>query len=222
MRIYSSKDLQLSNVLKNSKETVLFAHAFSGSDTTSAFFGKGKLQTINLLNSETNLQEVVKTFNKPNATKEDITGAGEIFTLALYKAEKNETSVNHQRYVLFNTSVGHSSQAVTLARLPPTFAALQQHSLRVYHQIQAWHGNVLEPEEWGWKKSGDILIPLLTTEAPAPLSILKLISCACKKGCGKRCGCFKVGLRCSLMCMNCHGQGCFNADRTDESELEQE
>lgn len=149
------------------------------------------------------------------------TEAGKKFTLALYKADKNESSINHQRYVLFNTSVGNSSHTITLAKLPPTFAALQQHSLRAYHQIQAWRGNVLQPEEWGWKKSGDILIPVLTTEAPAPSSILKLISCACKMGCGKRRGCFKVGLKCSVMCMNCHGQGCSDAKRTNDFEFEQ-
>ena len=84
---------------------------------------------------KTNLQEVVKTFNKPNAAKQDIIEAGDIFSLALYKSQKNETSIDHQRYVLINTSVN------------PTFTALQQDSLRVYHQIQAWHGNVLEPED---------------------------------------------------------------------------
>ena len=137
-------------------------HVFSGSDTTSAFFGKYKLQTMNLLNLKTNLQ-VVKTFNKPNTTKQDITEAGEIFAFALYKAQKNETPINHQRYVLFNTLVGNSSQTVTLARLPSTFAGWQQHSLQVCHQIQAWLGNALDPEEWGRKKSGDIFIPVLTT-----------------------------------------------------------
>lgn len=151
-RNYSSKDLQMSNVLKNSRETVLFAHAYSGSDTTSAFFGNGKLQTTNLSNSNPNLREVVETSNKPNSTNQEITEAGDKFTLALYKAYNNESSINHQRYVLFNTSVGNSSHTVTLAKLPPTFATLQKHSLRAYHQIQAWRGHVLQPEEWGWKK----------------------------------------------------------------------
>lgn len=41
--------------------------------------------------------------------------------------------------------------------------------------------------------------------------IFQLISCSCKKGCVKRCGCAKVGLKCSTMCSNCHGQGCLNS-----------
>ena len=41
--------------------------------------------------------------------------------------------------------------------------------------------------------------------------VLKLISCSCKSGCGKRCGCVKVGLSCSAMCTICSGQACLNS-----------
>lgn len=51
--IYSSKDLQLINIIKNLRETVLFVRAFSGSDTSSAFLEKANSK-LNLLNSKTN------------------------------------------------------------------------------------------------------------------------------------------------------------------------
>lgn len=215
-RIYSSSDLQSSNVLQNCKETALFAHAFSGCDTTSALFGKGKAQTITLLNNRNDLADVVSVFNNPESTKEEVATAGERFMLALYKAPKKEKSLNHQRFLTFNNLVGQSSNAVILSRLPPTSAACRQHSYRVFHQTQLWRGVNLDPTEWGWKKIKNILSPVYTTEAPAPSSILKLISCNCKMGCGRRCGCAKVGLRCSTMCSMCNRQGCLNSPTEDE------
>ncbi|GBN37526.1 hypothetical protein AVEN_270649-1 [Araneus ventricosus] len=54
--------------------------------------------------------------------------------------------------------------------LPPTEAYAHQHSLRVYHQIQHWFGN---------KISG--IQPVKTLKPPAPDSILRKISCKCKR-----------------------------------------
>lgn len=157
------------------------------------------------------MEDVIHIFNNPESTKDQIKSAGEKFTLVLYKAERTETSLNNYRFTSFNKLVGQSNHAVILSKLPPTSAALKQHSYRVFHQIQSWLGKNMQPTQWGWKKMGNILSPVFTTEAPAPISILKVISCNCKKGCGKRCGCVRVGLRCSTMCSNCHGQGCLNS-----------
>ncbi|KMQ90383.1 hypothetical protein RF55_9871 [Lasius niger] len=122
-RKYSSRNIQLSKVLKNSKETVLFAHAFSGCDTTSAFFGKGKSQTMNLFNTRKDLEDVVAIFNNPSSTKEEIASAGERFILALYKAPRKEVSLNRQRFIFFNKLASQLNHAVILSRLSPTFAA---------------------------------------------------------------------------------------------------
>jgi len=35
-----------------------------------------------------------------------------------------------------------------------------------------------------------------------PESILKLVFCGCKAGCGKACGCWKLGLHCTSMCVS--------------------
>lgn len=210
-RAYSSLDIQNSEVLYNCKNNILFAHAFSGCDTTSAFFGKGKAQTVKLINTRRDLDDALNIFNNPSSMKPDIVRAGEKITLALYKAPRTVTSLNQYRFISFNKFVGQSNQAVLLSKLPPTSAALGQHSYRVFQQIHSWRGKILKPNDWGWKSVRKILVPNPTTEIPAPTFILKLISCNCKKGCGKRCGCAKVGLKCSTMCSSCHGQGCLNS-----------
>ncbi|GBL66152.1 hypothetical protein AVEN_141576-1 [Araneus ventricosus] len=65
---------------------------------------------------------------------------------------------------------------------------------------------------------------LTTLEPPAPETLLKLISCKCKKGCQKACGCRKAGLKCSVICTNCSGT-CDNSqvpshDSDEEEETE--
>lgn len=194
----------------------------TGCDTTSSFFGKGKIQAIQLFNKRKDLQGLIDIFNDKNAAHEQIDTAGEKFILALYGATKSsENSLDEQRFISFNRLVGQAKSAVVLSKLPPTSSAAHQHSRRVYLQVQAWLGNVLNPEEWGWTKTDAFLNPILTKKAPAPASILKLISCACKLGCGKRCSCVKIGLRCTTMCNSCRGLSCFNKNQ-DCEECEQD
>ncbi|GBO10243.1 hypothetical protein AVEN_88866-1 [Araneus ventricosus] len=49
-RFYSSKDLRNSKLMIECKKSILFLHAISGCDTTSGFYGKGKLQAVQLFN----------------------------------------------------------------------------------------------------------------------------------------------------------------------------
>lgn len=97
-----------------------------------------------------------------------------------------------------------------LASLPPTSAAAREHSLRVYHQVQAWRGNPLVPTEWGWKVENGQHIPTTTMLPPAPNHLLHLVRCNCKAGCEKNCECRKGGLKCSTMCGECAGESCSN------------
>ena len=85
-----------------------------------------------------------------------------------------------------------------------------KHSFRVYHQMQSWLGNSVDPENWGWHNQYGELMPILTSKPAAPEHLLNLISCNCKCGCESACGCKKVGLYCTVLCGNCHGNGCTN------------
>lgn len=181
-KVYCSRNLQSREGLK---ERILFAHAFSGCDTTSCLFQKGKIKCFKLLERD-DLQEVVNIFNNSNATHNEVTRAGERFFLFVYGAPATETSLNRHRFNLFVRSVGNNK---SLALLPPTAAvAAQQHFFRVYRQVQKWRGYKMNPELWGWKKVNDFLTPVPTLLAPAPDSLLTLIFCN-KKGCTSSCGC---------------------------------
>lgn len=132
-----------------------------------------------------------------------------------------EEKVHHKEFLL--QKVGQSLAPVVslpASKLPHSqlFIAPPAHFRRVFHQVQSWRSNVLPPEEWGWKKTVNCLLPILNTEPPAPASILKLITCACKEGCGRRCGCVKADLRCTTMCKNCRGQSCVNVVEIDIEE----
>lgn len=102
--------------------------------------------------------------------------------------------------------------------LTPTSASAFQHLYRVYYQVQVWLGNELDPEEWGWKLTDNYLEPIQTLLPPSPEKLLNTIFCKCKTDCSKNCGCQKVGLFCSPVCINCQGQTCSNieTDTTDE------
>lgn len=67
-----------------------------------------------------------------------------------------------------------------------------------------------DPEDWGWKKHGNILMPIQISKPPAPPDLMKLIFCRCKGNCGSMCGCRKAGLKCSVVCLNCSGETCSN------------
>lgn len=197
------------------KHNILFLHAFSGCDSTSAFFGKGKITFCKLMERRTYLAQIAAIFNDPSASQDAVAEAGERFILALYGAPKDATSINNHRYLLYLRSL-QKNKVSNLAKLPPTAAAAREHSFRVYQQVQEWRGNEMPAEGLGWKLDNGRLVPIRTSLPPAPDSVLKMISCNCTKGCGPACGCRKSGLRCTMICGNCHGQSCFNAIPVDE------
>ncbi|CAG9833794.1 unnamed protein product [Diabrotica balteata] len=73
-----------------------------------------------------------------------------------------------------------------------------------------------DPSEWGWQKTSSGLVPIPTTLDPAPNSILRYISCKCKKGCQRNCGCRKAGLHYSPICASCEGL-CNNVEPPEDS-----
>ncbi|GBP69232.1 Ras-related and estrogen-regulated growth inhibitor [Eumeta japonica] len=64
-------------------------------------------------------------------------------------------------------------------------------------KFQSWLGNYNDPEDWGWKKCGKLLMPVQNSKPQAPPELLKLIFCKCKGNCGAMCGCQKAGMKCS-------------------------
>lgn len=75
--------------LGDTKDILLFAHAVTGCDTTSAI--KGKLKALKLLQENDALREGMQVFNSPSSTKEEVAAVGEEFLLHLYGRSKSNT-----------------------------------------------------------------------------------------------------------------------------------
>ncbi len=106
------------------------------------------------------------------------------------------------RWELFKTSQAESD------KLPPTKAALDQHLLRAAYQSFVW--SRLEeakpiyppPNEFGWKETDELYVPVITTMEPASKAVLELVRCNCKLSqCSTaRCTCRKASLVCTELC----------------------
>ena len=194
------------------KNYILFIHAISGCDTTSALFSIGKKSVLKLCQQFDYLKMHMGIFYKNNSSQLEVAQAGEVFLLALYKGE-NELSLNSLRCNSYKTKIGklNISQKFRLESLPPTTEAAKQHSYRVYLTIQNWLGNILEPFKWGWVFNNYYYSPVKTEQSIAPESLLNLVSCGCKKGCNASCSCRKMNMICTEMCVNCSKSGCTNS-----------
>ena len=80
--------------------------------------------------------------------------------------------------------------------------------------------NKLKPEEWSWKKKGDVLEPVYTLDELIPPNLMKKFHCGCKSKCLKRCGCRKLGLKCNKFCKTCNGSKCLNCDQLEEVDID--
>ncbi|GBN55216.1 hypothetical protein AVEN_249638-1 [Araneus ventricosus] len=82
------------------------------------------------------MKNIADIFYNPSSTSAAISQAGEKMFLAIYKAPANEYNLNNHRYAAFLKS---STKAKSdLSSLPPTKEAAEQHSFRVYLQVQQW------------------------------------------------------------------------------------
>ena len=196
---------------------ILFAHAILGCDTTSRVHGLGKGAALKkLCNTQSFVTQAV-TFTQEGCDSTDIAKAGERALVNLYGG-KDGVSLNELRYARFCQKVATSTKPVEVRTLPPTSAAAKHHSLRVYYQVQEWKAtsSVLNPEEWGWQRKADILLPILTDMPAAQKELLEIIRCSCKSGCSTgKCSCRKHGLECTTLCGNCKGVGCDNSPTPD-------
>ena len=206
---------RLQNALGELKANLLFLHSATGCDTTSALYNQGKKKAFKLLKANAGLAKDVLVFNMPNATKEELVSAGEKFLLHLYGGA-DFSSLDSFRYYAYTRAIAKkpANETLNLATLPPTSDAAKQHIFRTYLQVQQWLGNELDPTDWGWKVYMNTLVPVPTIQPPAPERLLNLISCKCKTGCSRGCGCRRKGALCSPMCVNCMGITCSNTGQS--------
>ena len=195
-------------------EHILFVHALLGSDTTSRIYGIGKPVSLKLIQENNfGFLQQAKVFSDAGSDRSAIETAGEKAVILLYRDKCS--SLDALRLRRFQEKLATSKTFIHPRVLPPTSAANKYHSFRVYHQVQQWKDNQLDPEKWGWKVFDGKMIPLQTDLPPAPQTLLQLVRCSCKTGCNDlRCGCRKQGLSCSLVCSGCKGV-CDNGRETE-------
>ena len=202
----------MQRVIGETKKYLLFLHAVTGCDTVSAIYRQGKRKAFNIVHTNKDY-DMLDTFTKTQSTHEEVTRAGEQFLLKVYGAN-NCRSLDEFRCIAYKRAIAKSSlsSSFELASLPPTSASAMYHFYRTYLIVQEWLGNVLPPTEWGWKVDDGDLIPITTDLPVAPDKLLHMVSCGCKAdGCGAACGCRKLGLYCTSMCLKCMGATCHNA-----------
>ena len=111
-----------------------------------------------------------------------------------------------------------SKKYIEPQHLNPTSEAASYHILRVFHQVQTWKGNAIDPLKWGWCLRDGKMMPIFTQKDPAPSALLKMIKCGCKTDCNKQiCTCFKYNIKCFLMCGECQGMYCLNHQDVEEA-----
>lgn len=157
------------------KPFILFAHAFTGCDSTSAIFSKGKKSFISLLEKNENLQDAISIFHLPNKTVDELYNVSETVIKQMYGEEKVTKSLANLRFEIFQQKTFMKQKAVSLENLPPTIESLTEHIKRVYYQIQLWQGNPLDPENWGWTRNKFMLIPIMTSKDVAPKELLEKV-----------------------------------------------
>ena len=83
-------------------DLIAFIHAFSGCDTTSAFFRQGKLKLISTLLKDEDLTQDAMIFNSSNADSVQIIKTGFKIIASLYcGSEWKSVSLNTLRYLCF-------------------------------------------------------------------------------------------------------------------------
>lgn len=191
------------------KKIVAFIHAFSGCDTTSSFFQKGKEKIVKVMLDDENLRLRAEEFYKIGA---DVDTLWQIASDIVCKLYKQHTVPIHEYNIMRLQCFESLTTDYDIKKLPPTDLALKEHAKRVYLQCQYWCSNILDPKEWGWKTGkNNILQPIFTSADLIPETFLKKFNCSCAKGCvGKRCTCKKLGLKCNIFCKICKGEFCRN------------
>ena len=188
-----------------------FFYAFTGCDTVSSFFGRGKCKAYDIWVQSSKKDYLTNTFiqlgEKPAEVTPDQIDILESYVLELY-GSKHDT-LGATRLDKFNKSSDNN-----LRTLPPSIGALRQHIYRSAYQAgYLWWQSVEEldipdPTQWGWKSSfNGLLFEPFWTSNQSPIAVKEFIkTCSCKTGKCKTCKCATQNLPCLSMC-GC-GRGC--------------
>ena len=194
---------------------LMFFHAFTGCDSTCAFFHRTKTTWFQLWMNSPVWNELTTAFQQlswlPTRSVIDFNfGVIAEFVKSAYSNERGLT-LNELRFMLFS-----SSPSGNLRELPPSESALQQHILRSTYQAGWVWGNTLSQRplppvtDCGWKmnSSNNKLVMKWTDTADQMSTMMSLSNllktCKCAKSTTEciNCSCGRAGLKCLMFC-NC-------------------
>ena len=181
-------------------------NAVTGCDIVSLVAGRGKKTAWDVWVVFPELTSTLLSLTSlPEVISDACMGVIERFAVLLYDRTSNLTEVNEARQELF------SKKSRTLDKIPPTKAALLQHTkCSVYQGGYVWAQALLKqpvlqsPSEWGWQYNDNFWTPVWTTLPQMKDTSCELIHCRCKTACTGRCKCVKGSLACIGLC-NCGG-----------------
>ncbi|XP_033106462.1 uncharacterized protein LOC117108533 [Anneissia japonica] len=182
------------------REALIGLHIFTGCDSTSAFYSKGKKKALAIAQENTDYLDAFTDLGRHFDLKQETISNLETFVCKLYG--QVTTNVNDARYKIFCLSSA-SEQS-----LPPTKDAMIQHCKRCNYQAAIHRRSCVQwisapsPVGHGWQMTEDLLTITWMTNAPAPEVLLQSVNCSCKVGkCQKgRCSCLGSNLPCTDLC----------------------
>ena len=127
-RVYSSQHLQSS--LGSMSDYILFYHAMTGCDTTSAPFRKGKRLSFRKLANNDELRKHVDVFNNYGSSPNDVASAGEAFLMSMYQPASG-TTLDEMRYTIYKRLVAKQ----------PVYAKFDLY--QISHQRLVLQGNIV-------------------------------------------------------------------------------
>ncbi|GFS26659.1 hypothetical protein ElyMa_007060900 [Elysia marginata] len=179
-----------------------FFHAFSGCDTTSAFFGKGKKTAWQAWQAYSDATEAMAHLADHPFTHldedSDCFSVLERLVVILYDKTSHLSCVDEARKVLFC----HMNRAMD--KLPPTKNCLLHHVRRAIYQAGIWtkstqaQFDLPSAQDFAWRQSEDSWKPLWMTVPEVSKACSQLVKCACKDACSV-CKCAKASPKCSLL-----------------------
>ena len=183
-------------------QALLFWFAFTGCDTVSCFYGRGKKTAWYTLIAYPDVLPVFASLSYYPQDMDQYAQIIERYTVLLYDRTSSCKSVNECRKMLF------TKKNRSIDNIPPTAAALLQHSRRACYQAGTWAKclqkiqNLPNPCQWGWDRQAvsSSYIPQWTLLAEASKHCRELIHCGCQKLCNNNCKCIKAALVCTDLC----------------------
>lgn len=189
------------------------AHAITGCDSTSSFYGIGKKSVMKFLKEKHDLVADLSQLSSLD-TDEAISVSRKLVS-RLYDP-KGKSSQGHGDLNKLRVKQATLKNS-TLARLPPSEASFKQHVLRASYQTQIWmnahepHIVIGSPLGHGWRE-GKLGLEPVFFEGQMTSDFLQDLVCTCKgkSVCSRGCVCFEQNLSCTELCPCQASDLCFN------------